>query len=452
MRVRKTITLLFTILIFNLTNVLKAQVFTINTIAGTGFAGFSNDGGMATNAMVYYPLSLALDSSNNIYIADWDNSRIRKINTGGIITTITGNGEFSFSGDGGNAGNAELNGPTGVSTDKLGNIYIADIGNGRIRKISTNGHITTIAGNGLYGFSGDGGAANLASFKDPTGVTVDDSGNIFIADVFNNRIRKINLSGIITTIAGNGTAGFAGDGGAATLAELYYPTGTAIDTAGNIYIADEDNNRIRKVTKTGIITTIAGNGIGGFSGDGGAATNAQLNFPGGVAIDAQQNVYIADASNNRIRMVDTHGIITTVAGTGIPGYSGDNELALAAELNNPTGITIDKQGNLIVGDAFNFRVRELTRINSRNFGPGAESLLLYPNPNYGTFNVELTNSNIVNETLDIYNLIGEKIFTTQLSGNTITKINLGRITSGLYIYRLGTPNQSTHAYGKFVIL
>ena len=197
---RKTGQLLFIIATFFIVSGLNAQVYTINTIAGTGFPGFSNDGGPANNAMVYYPLSVSVDSSGNIFIADWANSRIREINAGGIITTLAGNGSFSFSGDGGPALNSVLSGPTGVYADN-GNIYVADIGNGRIRKIAASGNINTIAGNGIYGYAGDGGPATLASFKDPTGILADDSGNIYIADVFNNRIRKINSAGIITTIA-----------------------------------------------------------------------------------------------------------------------------------------------------------------------------------------------------------------------------------------------------------
>ena len=251
---------------------------------------------------------------------------------------------------------------------------------------------------------------------------------------------------------GNGSAGYSGDGGYATLAELYYPTSLAIDTAGNIYIADEDNNRIRKVGRNGIITTVAGNGTGGYLGDGGPATNAEINFPGGVAVDKQNNIYIADANNNRIRMVDTRGIITTIAGTGKPGYEGDNGLALGAELDNPTGLTIDASGNILVGDAFNFRVRELTKISDRNLGTGLESLTIYPNPNYGSFNIALLNSNGVNQTIEIYNLLGEKIYSSLLFQNGVTAINLGHVSSGIYLYNVINTDLSVTFHGKIVIL
>ena len=431
---------------------LHAQVYTISTIAGTGTAGFSNDGSPSITAMVYYSFSISTDSSENIYLADWDNSRVRKINSAGIISTVAGDGKFSFSGDGGPASSSGLAGPTGVFADAVGNIYIADIGNQRIREVTAAGNINTIAGNGTYGFSGDGGPATLASFRNPTGIALDDTGNIYIADVFNNRIRKINKSGIITTIAGDGIAGFSGDGGSATSAELYYPTGLAIDRADNIYIADEDNNRIRKVDRNGIITTIAGNGIGGYSGDGGPATTAELNFPGGVAVDKQNNIYIADASNNRIRLVDPQGIISTIAGIGKAGYSGDGELALGAKLNNPTGLALDASGNVIVGDAFNFRVRKLTKISDRNFNSELETVSIYPNPNHGIFNVMLQNSNGNNETIEIYNVIGEQLYKANLFQNGLTEISLGYLSSGVYLYRVVNDNASVDFRGKIVIL
>jgi sugar lactone lactonase YvrE len=190
-----------------------------------------------------------------------------------------------------------------VAVDSLGNIYIADMYNHRIRKVSTSGIITTVAGNGTYGYSGNGGAATSAELYDPSSVAVDSSGNIFIADSNNHSIRKVSTSGIITTVAGNGTYGYSGDSGAATSAELYDPSGVAVDSSGNIYIADVSNQRVRKVDTSGIITTVAGNGTYGYSGDSGAATSAELNGPYGVAVDSSGNIFIADLNNNRIRKV-----------------------------------------------------------------------------------------------------------------------------------------------------
>jgi sugar lactone lactonase YvrE len=246
---------------------------------------------------------VAVDSSGNIYIADTYNERIRKVSTSGIITTVAGNGAATFSGDGGAATSAELHGPSGVAVDSSGNIYIADTYNERIRKVSTSGIITTVAGNGTGGYSGDGGAATSAELYYPSGVAVDSSGNIYIADRNNDRIREVSTSGIITTVAGNGTWGYSGDSGAATSAELYGPSGVAVDSSGNIFFVEDGNNRVRKVSASGIITTVAGNGTGGYSGDGGVATSAELYTPYGVAVDSSGNIYIADLNNNRIRKV-----------------------------------------------------------------------------------------------------------------------------------------------------
>ena len=251
------------------------------------------------------------------------------------ITTIAGTGEFGFSGDGGPAVEAELRNLYGVAVDSAGNLYIADTRNRRIRKIDSTGTITTIAGTGEVGFSGDGGPAAVARLTFPYGVAVDSAGNLYIADTGNQRIRKVDSTGTITTIAGTGEVGFSGDGGPAVEAELRNPYGVAVDSAGNVYIADSSNHRIRKVDSTGTITTIAGTGEVGFSGDGGPAVEAELRSPRGVAVDSAGNVYIADVSDRRIRKVDSTGTITTIAGTGEVGFSGDGGPAVEAELRSP---------------------------------------------------------------------------------------------------------------------
>ncbi|MFH1352591.1 MAG: LamG-like jellyroll fold domain-containing protein [bacterium] len=334
--------------------------YIITTVAGTGSSGYSGDGGSATSAQLNLPCGVTADDSGNVYIADRNNHRVRKVNTSGTITTIAGNGSAGYSGDGGTATSAQLYFPFGVAVDSSGNVYIADYGNNRIRKINTSGIITTIAGNGSGGYSGDDGSATSAQLYYPAGVAVDGSGNIYIADYYNHRIRKVDLSGYITTIAGNGSAGYSGDGGTATSAQLYYPAGVAVDGAGNIYIADYNNKCIRKINTSGIINTIAGTGTGGYSGDDGTATSAQLNDPRGVVTDSSGNVYIADSSNNRIRVISTSGIITTIAGTGTSGYSGDDGAATSAQLNWPTGIAITSSGNIYIADATNNRIRKLT--------------------------------------------------------------------------------------------
>ncbi len=333
---------------------------TITTVTGNGTPGYSGDGGSATSALLYSPVGVAVDADGNLYIADTRNSRIRRVTPGGTITTVAGNGTVGYSGDGGAATSAQLFFPYGVAVDAAGNMYIGDNGNHRIRRVTPGGIITTVAGNGNGGYSGDGGAATSAQLELPFGVAVDAAGNLYVADAGNHRIRRVTPGGIITTVAGNWTGGYSGDGGAATSAQLFFPYGVAVDAAGNLYIADRDNNRIRRVTPGGIITTVAGNGTQGYSGDGGAATGAQLNGPRGVAVDDARNLYIADYGNSRIRRVTPGGIITTVAGNGTQGYSGDGGAATSAQVCQPVGVAMDDTGNLYIGDVGNSRIRRVT--------------------------------------------------------------------------------------------
>ena len=309
-----------------------------------------------------------MDASGNLFIADYWNSVIREVGTDGIISTVAGNGSNGYSGDSGAAAKAELSWPNEVAVDASGNLFIADSGNNVIREVGTNGIITTVAGNeiitpvegnGYYAYSGDGGPATSAELGYPSSVAVDASGNLFIADSGNQRIREVGTNGIITTVAGNGGSGYSGDGGPATSAQLWWPACIAVDASGNLFIADANNNRIRKVGTNGIITTVAGNGTWGHSGDGGVAANAQLNNPSGVAVDALGNLFIADSANNRIRQVGTNGIITTVAGNGTNGYCGDGGAAAGAELASPWGVAVDASGNLFIADDFNNRIREV---------------------------------------------------------------------------------------------
>jgi uncharacterized protein (TIGR03437 family) len=333
----------------------KVSGGTIATIAGNGVYRYSGDGGPAVNAALNQPYGVTPDSAGNLYIADDQNNRVRKV-SGGTIATVAGIGGMGFSGDGGPATSALLYIPHGVAADSAFNLYIADTGNLRIRKVS-GGTITTVAGGGSgFPFSGDGGHATNASLNIPYGVAVDSAGNLYIADTGNNRIRKVT-DGTITTVAGNGNVGFSGDGGPATSASLNQPWAVAVDSAGNLYIADYENNRIRKVSG-GTITTVAGNGVVGFSGDGGPATSAFLNYPEGVAVDSAGNLYIADSGNNRIRKV-SGGTIATVAGNGAPTFSGDGGPATNATLDDPVGVAVDSAGNLYIGDSGNNRIREV---------------------------------------------------------------------------------------------
>ena len=304
-------------------------------------------------------------SAASLYISDSGNSVIRQVMIpAGIITTVAGNGTPAYGGDGGLAASAELSFPQATIVDSAGNLYIADSSNSVIRKMTaTTGAITTIAGNGTSGYTGDGGPAASAELGYLLSMALDGAGNIYIADFVNNVIRKVTAAtGIITTVVGNGTDGYTGDTGPANSAELNGPFGVALDGAGNLFIADSGNNVIRKVTATtGVITTIAGNGTSGYTGDGGAATGAELNEPFGVALDSSANLYIADSNNNVIRKVTAStGSIATIAGNGTAGYSGDSGSAISAELNEPFGIASDGAGNLYIADSSNNVIRQLT--------------------------------------------------------------------------------------------
>jgi trimeric autotransporter adhesin len=391
----------------------------ITTIAGNGVNGYSGDGGPAVSAQLANPTGIAVDGSGSIFFSDTTfgvlpalNNRVRMVSPNGIISTVAGNGTYGASGDGGPAIAAQLASPQGVAVDASGNLFIADIQNNRIRKVA-NGTITTVAGNGTGGFSGDNGPAASAQLALPNAVAADASGNLFIADEVNNRIRKV-ANGIISTVAGSSRCcSSAGDGGPAVAAELVFPTGVAVDGsgsffivesgvirkvssdttistvagsmsaasgdgpalnaqlsapnavavdgAGNVFVADYNNNRVRKITKDGVISVVAGNGTSGsFSGDGGPATSAAIWGPDAVAVDGSGNLFISDNINRRVRKVSTSGIITTVAGNGTSGFSGDGGQATNAALWNPYGVAVDSSGNLFIADPYNSRVRKVS--------------------------------------------------------------------------------------------
>ncbi len=356
----------------------QATTYTITTFAGNGnaanvgngMAGFSGDGGAANASQLSSPFALAVDSSGNLYIVDNGNQRIRKV-ANGTINTVAGNGVGGFAGDGGPATSAEFANPQGIAVDSTGNYYIADTSNNLIRKVSSSGTITTIAGNVNSGAGYvDNAVATLGQLSLPVGIAVDSAGNIYISEEApdsssivpgNNRIRKVTPAGVLTTIGGNGVVGSSGDGGPATFAHLNNPLGLAVDKAGNVYIADTGNHKIRKISAVnGIITTVAGTGVGSFSGDGGPAISAQLNNPTGVALDAAGNIYIADNRNFRIRMVSANGNIMTIAGKAASGYSGDGGPATSASLKFPTGVSVDSAGKVYVADNQNSVIRLLT--------------------------------------------------------------------------------------------
>ena len=378
----------------------------IATVAGIGFSGYSGDGGPAANAQLRAPAGVAVDAAGNLYISDAMNARIRKVSNG-IITTFAGNGTSGFSGDGGPASGAQLSAPNRVAVDSAGNLYIADWGNTRIRRVS-NGIITTVAGNGTVGSGGDGGPAVNAQLSSQPAIAIDPTGALYIADGQNDRVRRVS-SGVIATIAGGSLRGFAGDGGPAAKAALNQADGIAIDGAGNIYLAETGNNRVREISggiintiagggaeplsgpanafeltrpsgvaaaangdiyiadqgdylvlkvSRGEITRVAGNGSWGYSGDGGAAVDARLSSPAAVAVDAAGTLYISDPGDSCIRKV-ANGIITTIAGTGSWGFSGDNIPAANAPLYVPEGIAVDASGSLYFAEAGSHRVRKI---------------------------------------------------------------------------------------------
>jgi sugar lactone lactonase YvrE len=333
----------------------------LTRFAGTGESGYSGDGGPALNATLKVPAGLLIDDKGNVYIADRDNHVIRKVNRKGIITTIAGNGTAGFSGDGGQATKASLNLPSGLALDSKGNLYISDRSNNRIRVINSKGIITTYAGNGEDGYGGDSGPALKARIDRPFGLAIDKKDNLYIADRRNNRIRKVTPSGIITTVAGDGGFFFMGDNGPAYRASIASPTGVAVDDKGNIYIADRNNNRIRVVDNQGMIRTVAGTGQQDYNGDAELARDTNLHLPFGLALDAKDRLLIIDRSHYRIRRVDPlKGKVETLAGNGRKGFAGDNGPAKGAKLNFPHGILVDKDDNVIFSDKGHYRMRKIS--------------------------------------------------------------------------------------------
>ena len=331
------------------------------TVSPGGGPSAYGDGGLATSAQLHLPMGVAVDVNYNVYIADTGDNTIRKVTTDGNIATIAGDSFPSYQGDAGLAIAAELHGPEDVAVDSSLNVYIADTQNAYIRKVTTDGNINFIAGDGSIGFTGDGGYATSAGLIAPFALAVDSSGNVYFAENGDSRIRRIDAKSLdISTVAGNGTPGFTGDGSTATNAEINSPTGVAVDSAGNLYIADSLNCRIRKVASGGNISTLAGNGTLSYSGDGSAANKAQLNTPQGVAADAAGNLYLSDTLNNVVRKVSPNGIISNYAGNGGVGSSGDGSAATSAQLNGPQGLAVDASGNLFIADTLNAKVRKVS--------------------------------------------------------------------------------------------
>jgi hypothetical protein len=329
----------------------------ISTLAGNGTRGFSGDGGPATASELNGPLSATLTPDGGFLIADQSNSRVRRVAPDGTITTVAGSGVAGFSGNGGPATAAEFNAPSDAARLPDGSIVIADSNNNMVRRVAPDGVITTAVGTGAAGFSGDNGPATAATLSFPSDIAVASDGTYLISDNDNNRIRSVSPNGTITTVAGDGRAGGGGDGGPATAAQLSGPSAVSVIAGGGFLIAEEDGNRVRRVASDGTITTVAGDGVAGFNGDGIAATSAELNHPARVAAASDGGFLIADRLNNRIRRVSPSGVISTVAGTGTAGGLGDGGLATSAQLNQPFGVAINSEGDYLIADTSNQRIR-----------------------------------------------------------------------------------------------
>jgi Secretion system C-terminal sorting domain len=428
---------------------LKGYAQVIETYAGDGLLGNNGDGGLATSASIASPNGLVFDKNGNCYFADASSCTIRMVAPSGVIYTIAGGG--SGLGDGGPATNAILSDPLGVSIDTNQNLYIADNFNRRVRKIDLRtGIIKTIAGNGINSFSGDGGPASNATFRSVENICIDGHGNLYILDYTDSRVRKIDPSGVIVTFAGNGVAGESGDNGLATNANIENMVGICVDALSNVYIA-ESGSKIRKIdVSSGIITTFAGvdsEGAVAF-GDGGPATNASID-PWGILFDFWGNMYVSGYLYNDVRKIDREGKIHTIAGTGFAGYNGDGLLAVNSELNSPTGITLDSCGNLYISEIRNHRIRKVL-INPECWPETVETVStnlkvkIYPNP----LNEELHIDNVQgNATYTVRNIVGAAILRGVLhAGNNI--ISMVALPPGLYLLVIEDEenNKSVHKF------
>jgi len=410
------------------------QSQTITTIAGTGSSGFSGDGGPATTAQLNLPFNLAFDKSDNLFIADTYNNSIRKIDSkSGIISTVVGTADKKQI--------SELKTPTGLTFDNYNNLFIADLANLRIRKVNldTGSSIT------LVGKKSETEFPNInADLGGPFNVVFDKKGNLYISNNSDSRVSKVDFStGIVTTIAGTRETGYSGDSKAAKIAQLANPTGLALDSKGNLYIADTGNERIRKVNlSTGIITTVAGTGERGFTKDGGLAIYAQLANPLGLAVDERGDLFFVDRGNNLIRKINTTtGIISTIAGTGEAGFSGDGELARNAQLANPTGLAFNNEGDLFVVDRGNNRIRRISGLSSSIEEVEfvlEENVLVYPNPSTDKITIELKN-NVQLKSFSLIDIAGNKS-KVQLTENIL---NVSKLPRGIYVLRLETSKGTT---------
>ena len=429
----------FSLLAFLTCSAAGAQIIT--TVAGNGTTLYNGDTIAAIAATLYAPSDAAFDMEGNMYISDGSHYRIRKVNTAGVITTIAGNGTIGYSGDGGPATAAQVYGTLGILFDNAHNMYFADSYNHCIRKINTDGIISTIAGTGVPGYNGDNIPATAAQLYNPHYMVFDAVGNMYITDFGNWRIRKINTSGIITTIAGTGVEGYGGDDSAAISARMDGPYGLALDNGGNIYFADFYNNVIRKIDAAGIISTIAGTGNAGYSGDGAAATSAWFKNPAGILIGNSGNIYVADVNNHVIREIDSTGMVSTIAGTGHMGFSGDGGPATAAKFNQPASVSMDNTGSLYVADFENNRIRMIKNTAAVTEISIYLDHVIYPNPSNGRFNVAVKSALKKEVILTITDGAGRQV--EAINGITNTTIPVAiKATAGAYYLTITVDGRS----------
>ncbi len=441
-----------------ISTIISAQSGYINTIAGNGIAGFAGDGQPATNAKIDTMGFTAVDDSGNVYIADAQNNRIRKVYAKtGIMATIAGTGTPGWTGDYGLAVNAEIYYPFGICVDKNYNVYFTDNGNGIVRKIvQATGTIYTIAGTGNGGNTGNGGKADTATFDDPTGITVDAAGNVYVADDIGSCVRKINASdSVINLYAGNNIHGYNGDGGQATAAELNNPLGIAMDKSGNLYIVEWKEFTVRKVDDSGVINEFAGiPGNNNYTtASGPNATTIPLGEPTGVCADKYGNVYIADPGNGIVRQINgTNGYDYVTAGSADIGFSGDGGPAVDAELNYPFTVSVDTNFNIYIGDLLNFRIRK------ENGGPTAVpevsangNFAIYPNPASSSLNIRFsgTYSN-GNNTIEIEDITGRTVSTYEknVKPNSTFNADISGMANGMYFIKIS--NATSYSVLKFI--
>ncbi len=421
-----------------------AQGTRIRTIAGTGVGAYSGDGGYSTAAELHAPLDVKLDKTGNVYVLDLLNYRIRKISTTGVISTVAGTGVAGYTGDGSISTSANMR-PYGFAVDNGNNIYIADASYGVIRKVNTAGIISTIAGTGIQGNTGNGGPALSAQMNGIYGLAVDTAGSIYVVDAISNTVRIISKTGTIDRFAGNDTAGYSGDGGFASEARLDSPYAIALDHKGNAYISDMLNNVVRKVDAMGIISTYAGNGMQGYTGDGGPAISASLNRPAGLTVDADGNVYIADADNDVIRKVDTFGNILTVIGNGTPGFGGDLGPVLGCNLHTPFGVAADGVGDIYIADANNQRIRKTYTPVSVN---ETSKIVVDAYPNPVTNKLFLTGLT-VGDNLYVLDVTGRKLVDMKAANESET-LKMSSLSAGIYFLHIVNKSGTEKTVVKLV--